>query len=75
MLYEQSDLPWECMADVPPESIYNMDEIDFDFTGHRLKVLSPQGQRAHSNSTITPDGDGKMKKYITGCLTTCASGT
>jgi hypothetical protein len=74
MLCEQSDLPWEWMVDVPPALIYNMNRIGFDFTGHQLKVLTPKQQRAHSNSTITPDEDGKMKKQITGFLTTCASG-
>jgi hypothetical protein len=64
------------MADVPPDSIYNMDEIGFNFTGHRLKVLTSREQRDMTLTVqqITPDGDGKMKNHVTGCLTTSARG-
>lgn len=76
LLYEQGVVPWKCFADIPARKIYNMDEVGFDFTGHRLKVLTSTEVRKRrlANQQITPDGDGKMMRHITGCVTTCASG-
>jgi hypothetical protein len=77
LLYEQGAVPWKCWAEIPSNKIYNMDEVGFDFTGHRLKVLtSTQIQKRRlANQQTTPDGDGKMARHITGCVTTCANGT
>jgi hypothetical protein len=76
LLYEQGAVPWKCWAAIPSSKIYNMDEVGFDFTGHRLKVLtSTQVQKRRlANQQCTPDGDGKMMRHITGCVTTCANG-
>jgi hypothetical protein len=77
LLYEQGAVPWKCFGAIPSSKIYNMDEVGFDFTGHRLKVLTPTlvQKRRLANQQCTPDGDGKMKQHITGCVTTCANGT
>jgi hypothetical protein len=77
LLYEQGAVPWKCWSEIPASQIYNMDEVGFDFTGHRLKVLTSTEvqKRRLANQQCTPDGDGKMMKHITGCVTTCADGT
>jgi hypothetical protein len=77
LLYEQGAVPWKNFSEIPANKIYNMDEVGFDFTGHRLKVLTSTEvrQRRLANQQCTPDGDGKMMRHITGCVTTCASGT
>jgi hypothetical protein len=77
LLYEQGAVPWKCWAEIPSNKIYNMDEVGFDFTGHRLKVLTSTQvqQRRLANQQCTPDGDGKMMSHITGCVTSCGNGT
>ena len=77
LLYEQGAVPWKSFAEIPAGKIYNMDKVGFDFTGHRLKVLTPTEvqKRRLANQQCTPDGDGKMMRHITGCVTTCTSGT
>jgi hypothetical protein len=77
LLYEQGAVPWKCWGEIPASNIYNMDEVGFDFTGHRLKVLTSTEvlKRRLANQQCTPDGDGKMGQHITGCVTTCANGT
>jgi hypothetical protein len=76
LLYEQDAVPWKSWSEIPSNKIYNMDEVGFDFTGHRLKVLtSTQVQKRRlANQQCTPDGDGKMMRHITGCVTTCGNG-
>ena len=77
LLYEQGAVPWKNFAEIPANKIYNMDEVGFDFTGHRLNFLTSTEvrQRRLANQQCTPNGDGKMLRHITGCVTTCASGT
>jgi hypothetical protein len=77
LLYEQGAVPWKNFAEILANKIYNMDEVCFDFTWHCLNVLTSTEvrQRRMANQQCTPDGDGKMMRHITGCVTTCASGT
>jgi hypothetical protein len=72
-LYAMGKIPWKRFCDVPKERIYNMDEVSNDTTKHRKKIIADNSSAARV-FTITPEGDGKMDKHITMCITSRADG-
>jgi hypothetical protein len=66
-------IPWKSFADVPAHCKYGMDEVGTDTTKRMGKILVPS---THEGPVfqVTPEGDNKMNRHITLCLTTRADG-
>jgi len=70
-------VPWQTYQEIPPNCLFNMDELGNDTTKHRKKVIVGKTQQeAKEMRTFvkTPEGDGRMPFHITVCLTTRADG-
>jgi len=67
---------WNNYQEIPPDCLYNMDEVGNDTTKHRKKVVVGKTQDAKAMRAFvkTPEGDGRMPWHITVCLTTRADG-
>ena len=74
MLFAMDKVPWETYAEVPKESIFNMDEVSNDTTKHRKRIIAGKSGLWSRVFQNTPEGDGKMSQHITVCLTTRADG-
>jgi len=64
--------PWERWADVPARNKYNMDEVGTDTTKRRKKIYAQESFLPLFRRTA--EGDGKMNRHITLCITTRADG-
>lgn len=73
ILYSAGKIRWKSFSEIPAHCIYNMDEIGQDTTRFRNKILGKKGG-TYPVWTITVEGDGRMKKHITVCLTTRGDG-
>jgi len=70
-------VPWHNYQEIPPDCLYNMDELGNDTTKHRKKVVvgkTSDTTKAVRTLVKTPEGDGRMPYHITVCLTTRADG-
>ncbi len=69
-------VPWTSYQEIPPDCLYNMDELGNDTTKHRKKVVVAKttDSKALRAFVKTPEGDGRMPWHITVCLTTRADG-
>ncbi len=69
-------VPWQTYQEIPPNCLFNMDELGNDTTKHRKKVIVGKTQESKEIRTFvkTPEGDGRMPWHITVCLTTRADG-
>ncbi len=71
-------LPWQKYSDIPPNVIYNMDELGNDTTKHCNKIIKKTTATGTANTTRTfmrtSEGNGRMPWHITVCLTTRADG-
>ena len=66
---------WKNYQEIPPDCLYNMDEVGNDTTKHRKKVIVGKSQDANMRTFVkTPEGDGRMPWHITVCITTRADG-
>jgi len=80
ILHEMGQLPWKSYLEIPPNSIYNMDELGNDTTKHRNKILQKKTNTGNEQVSTTrtfmrtSEGDGRMPWHITVCLTTRADG-
>ena len=74
LLHRMGVSPWERWADVPARNKYNMDEMGTDTTNHRNKVYTDMFSSLTGVFERTPEGDGKMNRHITLCVTTRADG-
>jgi hypothetical protein len=72
LLYRMGMSPWERWADVPARNKYNMDEVGTDTTKRRKRVYAEESFLPLFR--ITAEGDGKMNRHITLCITTRADG-
>jgi len=74
ILHAMGQLPWRSYIEIPPSSIYNMDELGNDTTKHRNKILQKRTntgtEQANATRTFmhTSEGDGRMPWHITVCL-------
>jgi len=76
-LHEAGISPWSSPSDIPPECIYNMDEVglDTDKGKDKIYISAKKNSLFQTNSFVrTKEGD-KMNRHVTLCLTTCANGT
>ncbi len=69
-------IPWQTYQEIPPNCLFNMDELGNDTTKHCKKVIVGKTQETKEMRTFvkTPEGDGRMPWHITVCLTTRADG-
>jgi len=76
LLHAMKLVPWQNYQEIPPQCLYNMDEVGNDTTKHRKKVVVAKTDKATEMRTFlkTPEGDGRMPWHITVCLTTRADG-
>jgi len=80
ILHAMGQLPWHSYIEIPPSSIYNMDELGNDTTKHRNKILQKRTntgtEQANATRTFmrTSEGDGRMPWHITICLASYADG-
>ena len=72
LLHRMGMSPWERWADVPARNKYNMDEVGTDTTKRRKKIYAEESFLPLFR--ITAEGDGKMNRHITLCITTRADG-
>ena len=69
------NMPWKCFNDLPPEVLYNMDELAANPQEHRRPILAPKDLHSQLRHwQVSPEGDGRMALHISICLTTCAAG-
>ena len=73
MLYEAGAVPWANFCEIPPDHLFNMDEVGTDTTKHRTKLIADATLLCRVFQ-VTPEGDGKMNIHITACITTCGNG-
>lgn len=68
--------PWKSYADVPPDHLYNMDEIGTDTTKHRNGIVIPKEIVALYREIYqaTPEGDGKMNIHLSMAVVSRADG-
>ena len=76
LLHSQGKVPWKSFGEVPPECLYNMDELAVNAHNHRHRIIAPvsdyfEGGRLYQE---TGAGDNKMPFHVTIALTTCAKG-
>lgn len=75
-LYEAGIAPWSSPSEIPPECIYNMDEVGLDTAkgNDKIYISTSKNSSLQTNSFLrTKEGD-KMSRHITLCLATCANG-
>ena len=72
LLHRMGISPWERWADVPARNKYNMDEVGTDTTKRRKKIYAEESFLPLFRRTA--EGDGKMNRHITLCITTRADG-
>ena len=76
LLHSQGNVPWKSFGEVPPECLYNMDELAVNAHNHRHRIIAPvsdyfEGRRLYQE---TGAGDNKIPFHVTIALTTCAKG-
>jgi len=76
LLHAMKLVPWQNYQEIPPQCLYNMDEVGNDMTKQCKKVVVAKTDKATEMRTFlkTPEGDGRMPWHITVCLTTRADG-
>lgn len=74
VLKAANKVSWESYQEIPKDCIYNMDEVGTDTTKHRDKIIGSSFNAMIRPFQRTPEGDGKMNRHVTCCLTTCADG-
>ena len=70
LLHAMGLVPWENYQEIPPQCLYNMDELGNIMTMHHKKAKTDEAKEMHK----TPEGDGHMPWHITVCLMTHADG-
>ena len=72
-LYQQGKIPWKSFSEIPPEYIYNMDEVATNTHDHRKKVIACKLDLGRLYQEVI-GGDSKMPFHITVCITSRADG-
>ena len=73
LLHSQGKIPWKTFADIPPEYIYNMDEVATNTHDHRKRVIACKLDLGRLFQEVV-GGDSKMPFHITICITSRADG-
>ena len=65
-------VPWKSFDEVPPQYIYNIDELATESTIHYQKIIGQFGSFRRAFQ-ITPEGDSRMPFHTTIYLSFCAT--
>ena len=71
-----SSFVWRHPSEIPPEFLYNMDEVGNDTNKSRARVVGSREQQCDGLRHVFEETDGDNNPFhVTACVTTCAKGT